>query len=148
MCIKKERQPFAKHIYIQPLCQCSFYISLSVAEGKSYFLNCSTASFPYMIAGNRDGIPFGQAGCTPFKNIGDDAHGGLWWIDIRTIQSDKIRLLKTKRDNAKAQECLDKISAHAKDGTNLMPVVIEAVENYCTLGEVADELRKVFGEYR
>jgi methylmalonyl-CoA mutase, N-terminal domain len=67
---------------------------------------------------------------------------------IRNIQSDKIKLLKTKRDNTKAQECLDKISAHAKDGTNLMPAVIEAVENYCTLGEVADELRKVFGEYR
>jgi methylmalonyl-CoA mutase, N-terminal domain len=67
---------------------------------------------------------------------------------IRVVQSDKIRLLKAKRDNTKAKECLDKISAHAKDGTNLMPAVIEAVENYCTLGEVADELRKVFGEYR
>jgi methylmalonyl-CoA mutase N-terminal domain/subunit len=29
-----------------------------------------------------------------------------------------------------------------------MPAVIDAVENYCTLGEMADELRKVFGEYR
>ena len=29
-----------------------------------------------------------------------------------------------------------------------MPVVIEAVENYCTLGEISDELRNVFGEYR
>jgi methylmalonyl-CoA mutase, N-terminal domain len=67
---------------------------------------------------------------------------------IRTIQSDKISLLKAKRDNTKVQQCLAAISTHAKDGTNLMPAVIEAVENYCTLGEVADELRKVFGEYR
>jgi methylmalonyl-CoA mutase, N-terminal domain len=67
---------------------------------------------------------------------------------IRTIQTDKINLLKAKRDNTKAQECLNKISADAKNGTNLMPAVIEAVENYCTLGEVADELRKIFGEYR
>jgi methylmalonyl-CoA mutase, N-terminal domain len=29
-----------------------------------------------------------------------------------------------------------------------MPPVIEAVENYCTLGEIADELRQVFGEYK
>jgi methylmalonyl-CoA mutase N-terminal domain/subunit len=29
-----------------------------------------------------------------------------------------------------------------------MPVVIEAVENYCTLGEISDCLRKVFGEYQ
>ncbi len=67
---------------------------------------------------------------------------------IRTIQSDKITLLKAKRNNTKVHECLAAIHAHAKDGTNLMPAVIEAVENYCTLGEVSDELRKVFGEYR
>ncbi len=29
-----------------------------------------------------------------------------------------------------------------------MPAVIEAVENDCTLGEIADELRKVFGEHK
>jgi methylmalonyl-CoA mutase, N-terminal domain len=67
---------------------------------------------------------------------------------IRTVQTDKLRLLKERRDNAVAKNCLEKIQACAKDGTNLVPVVIEAVENFCTLGEVADELRKVFGEYR
>jgi methylmalonyl-CoA mutase N-terminal domain/subunit len=36
----------------------------------------------------------------------------------------------------------------AKGTENLMPIVIEAVENYCTLGEIADQLRKVFGEYK
>ena len=29
-----------------------------------------------------------------------------------------------------------------------MPAVIDAVENFCTLGEIADELRNVFGEYK
>jgi len=29
-----------------------------------------------------------------------------------------------------------------------MPVVVEAVENLCTLGEISDALRKVFGEYK
>jgi methylmalonyl-CoA mutase N-terminal domain/subunit len=29
-----------------------------------------------------------------------------------------------------------------------MPVVVEAVENFCTLGEIADTLREVFGEYK
>ena len=33
-------------------------------------------------------------------------------------------------------------------GENLMPVVVDAVENYCTLGEIADAMRDVFGEYR
>jgi methylmalonyl-CoA mutase N-terminal domain/subunit len=67
---------------------------------------------------------------------------------IRQLQIDKLNKLKTKRDNAKAKICLQNISAAAKEGNNLMPFVIEAVENYCTLGEISDTLRKVFGEYK
>lgn len=67
---------------------------------------------------------------------------------IRKVQSDKLAALRAKRDATKAQACLDAISKAAKVGSNLMPVVIEAVENYCTLGEIADTLRKEFGEYR
>jgi methylmalonyl-CoA mutase N-terminal domain/subunit len=67
---------------------------------------------------------------------------------IRKVQADKLAALRAKRDAAKAQSCLEAIGKAAKDGTNLMPVVIEAVENYCTLGEISDTLRKEFGEYR
>jgi methylmalonyl-CoA mutase, N-terminal domain len=67
---------------------------------------------------------------------------------IRQLQSDKIRSLKERRDNSKAAACLEKLTIAAKGTQNLMPVVIEAVENYCTLGEVADTLRNVFGEYK
>jgi methylmalonyl-CoA mutase N-terminal domain/subunit len=67
---------------------------------------------------------------------------------IRTLQSEKLQQLRAKRSAEKAENCLKKIALAAKEGTNLMPPVIEAVENYCTLGEIADVLRKVFGEYR
>ncbi len=67
---------------------------------------------------------------------------------IREVQSEKLRTLRIKRDSGKAMASLQKIDAAAKDGTNLMPLVIEAVENYCTLGQIADTLRKVFGEYK
>lgn len=67
---------------------------------------------------------------------------------IRKVQADKLAALRAKRDASKAQSCLEAIGKAAKDGTNLMPVVIEAVENYCTLGEISDTLRKEFGEYR
>ena len=67
---------------------------------------------------------------------------------IREVQSEKLRALKSKRDKEKTKASLQKIDAAAKDGTNLMPLVIEAVENYGTLGEIADTLRKVFGEYK
>ena len=43
--------------------------------------------------------------------------------------------------------CLDAIRQRVTTEQNLMPAVIEAVENYCTLGEIADVLRGVFGEH-
>jgi len=67
---------------------------------------------------------------------------------IRKIQIDKISKIKSERDNAKVATLLTKLEQDAKDGTNLMPDIIDAVENYATLGEVADVFRRVFGEYR
>ena len=67
---------------------------------------------------------------------------------IRKIQTDKILILKQKRDNVKVAECLSKITVAAKGTDNLMPLVVEAVESYCTLGEIADCLRAVYGEYK
>lgn len=67
---------------------------------------------------------------------------------IRNIQSDKLAKLKTSRDQAKALDCLAAITEAAKGTHNLMPLVITAVENNCTLGEISDCLRNVFGEHR
>ncbi len=67
---------------------------------------------------------------------------------IRTVQIDKLKALREKRDNAKVADCLKNIKDHATNNQNLMPVVIDAVENFCTLGEIADALRQVFGEYK
>lgn len=67
---------------------------------------------------------------------------------IRLVQSDKLKALRAKRDNDKVKASLSQINSAANSGANLMPLVIEAVENLCTLGEISDELRKVFGEYR
>ncbi|MEP6583618.1 MAG: methylmalonyl-CoA mutase family protein [Ginsengibacter sp.] len=67
---------------------------------------------------------------------------------IRQVQSDKLKYLKQRRDNIKVAEILEKIKADATVNNNLMPVVIEAVENFCTLGEISDALRSIFGEYK
>jgi methylmalonyl-CoA mutase, N-terminal domain len=67
---------------------------------------------------------------------------------IQQLQIEKINTLKTKRDNTKVATCLANINKIAQSSENLMPAVVEAVENYCTLGEIADELRKIFGEYK
>lgn len=67
---------------------------------------------------------------------------------IRVLQTEKLNRLKANRKTPNAELCLNEIAAAAKDGRNLMPVVINAVENDCTLGEIADVLRKIFGEYK
>lgn len=67
---------------------------------------------------------------------------------IQRIQTEKLNALKAERDQAKVTECLQRIESYAINGENIMPAVLEAVEQYCTLGEIADVLRKVFGEYR
>ena len=55
----------------------------------------------------------------------------------RQLQIDKLKRLKKERDNAKATACLQLIKDNAINGENLMPAVIDAVENYCTLGEIS-----------
>jgi len=67
---------------------------------------------------------------------------------IRQIQSERLAILRGTRDASVAAHCLAQIRSAAVDGTNIMPHVISAVEAHCTLGEIANVLRDVFGEYR
>ncbi len=67
---------------------------------------------------------------------------------IRNKQTERLNQLRAKRNNQQCVDCLEKIKINALEGSNLMPAVIAAVENYCTLGEIADTLRKVFGEHQ
>ncbi len=75
---------------------------------------------------------------------------GLLRIDdsIRKIQADKLAKLRSKRDNEKVSVSLKNIKAASREEKNIMPFVIEAVENYVTLGEIADSLREIYGEYQ
>lgn len=66
---------------------------------------------------------------------------------IRIHQAEKISALKSRRDNPAVAEHLDQLRDAAKGNQNLMPFILNAVESYATLGEIADTLRKVFGEY-
>jgi len=67
---------------------------------------------------------------------------------IRNLQVEKLKNLKDGRDKPKVDQLLQQLNDKANSDENLMPAVIEAVENKVTLGEIADELRGVFGEYK
>jgi methylmalonyl-CoA mutase N-terminal domain/subunit len=76
---------------------------------------------------------------TPIMKI-DDA--------IQKTQVERLQQFKQNRDQAKVKAMLERVEATANSSENLMPVVIEAVEAHCTLGEIAHTLRNVWGEYR
>lgn len=67
---------------------------------------------------------------------------------VESAQVAKLQELRRRRDNEKVQEVLAKVKTCAQADENLMPVLIEAVKAYATLGEICDALREVFGEYR
>jgi methylmalonyl-CoA mutase N-terminal domain/subunit len=67
---------------------------------------------------------------------------------IRQIQTQRIADLKARRNEWEAVACLEAIRMAAVNGSNLMPPVIAAVESLCTLGEIADVLRLIYGEYK
>ena len=73
---------------------------------------------------------------------------------IQSIDSKKVDIhikrlkdLKKKRNNLKVQSSLDKLKRTAKTDENVMPQIINCVKSKCTLGEISDALRKVYGEY-
>lgn len=67
---------------------------------------------------------------------------------IQKAQIEKLTAFKKDRDQEVVARCLAGVKSAAVDGSNLMPPVVSAVEAHCTLGEIADQLREVFGEYR
>ncbi|RDC54866.1 methylmalonyl-CoA mutase [Pedobacter chinensis] len=79
-----------------------------------------------------------EEGLTEVFNIDDS---------IRMLQTEKIDHLKAERDNAAVANALKALEEAANGDKNLMPFIIDAVEKYATLGEIADVLRRVFGEY-
>ena len=63
-------------------------------------------------------------------------------------QIERLRRVRSGRDSAEAQASLDRLRNAASSEENLMPFIIDAVDKFCTLGEISDTLRVVFGEYK
>jgi methylmalonyl-CoA mutase N-terminal domain/subunit len=59
-----------------------------------------------------------------------------------------VRMYRQRRDGGAAGRCLAALSTAAKDGSNLMPRIVNAVKAGVTLGEIVDTLKKQFGEWK
>jgi len=67
---------------------------------------------------------------------------------VEKEQIERLNAVRRKRDSRKVRECLDDIRNACKKGENVMPYCIEAVKNYCSVQEICDVYREVYGEYR
>lgn len=61
-------------------------------------------------------------------------------------QATRVAELRQRRDTQLVQQKLSALEAGATGSTNLMPLIVDAVEAYATLGEISDAMRRVFGE--
>jgi len=63
-------------------------------------------------------------------------------------QAVRLKALRERRDNEAVSISLARLEAGARGNDNLMPLILDAVEQYATLGEICGVLRTVYGEYQ
>ena len=68
--------------------------------------------------------------------------------DIERQQVARVRALRASRDRDEWKQAVDGVCAAARNGSNLMPAIITAVEAKATVGEISDAMRQVFGEHK
>jgi methylmalonyl-CoA mutase N-terminal domain/subunit len=68
--------------------------------------------------------------------------------NLERQQVERVRALRVRRDTERWQSAIYSIQEAARNGDNMMPVILAAVESSCTVGEIAGSMRKVFGEYQ
>jgi len=67
---------------------------------------------------------------------------------VELEQIEKVRRFKAARDMTRVERRLEQLAEACRNGSNVMPVLIDAVKDYASLGEVSDVYRRVFGLYR
>ncbi len=67
---------------------------------------------------------------------------------IEQNQVERVQAVREKRDKSKAESSLNNLKSSAQTDENLLPNILECVENYVTVGEISHCLRSVWGEYQ
>ena len=67
---------------------------------------------------------------------------------LEAKQTERVQAVRASRDPEAYRAAIEQVGRSARDGTNLVPFVIAAVEARATVGEIADTLRDVFGEHQ
>jgi methylmalonyl-CoA mutase N-terminal domain/subunit len=67
---------------------------------------------------------------------------------IEREQIERVARVKASRDVSRVEQRIRQLTEACRDNENVMPVLVDAVKDYVSLGEIADVYRKVFGLYR
>src|SRR6202790_1181890 len=67
---------------------------------------------------------------------------------LEAKQVERVRALRAKRDAGPWKAALAGVEHAARSGANVMPLILDAVNAFATVGEVSDAMRRVFGEYK
>ena len=91
------------------------------------------------------GLGFGESGQPPAPSPQPALFGADPETELRQIE--RVRAVRASRSTADWRASLEAVSRAAREGGNLVPPVITAVESMATVGEISDAMRVVFGEY-
>jgi methylmalonyl-CoA mutase N-terminal domain/subunit len=97
-------------------------------------------------------IDSGEAVVVGVNRYTEDASSlpALFRIDpeMERQQIERVRAVRASRSESEWRDAIDNIDIAARRGDNLVPAIITAVERRATLGEIADTMRRVFGEFQ
>jgi len=96
-------------------------------------------------------IDNGEAVVVGVNRFEDGSKAGLPTLtidaEVERRQVERVRAVRAARSDAAVTSSLERVRTAARDGSNLVPPIIAAVETTATLGEIATAMRDVFGEY-
>jgi len=123
----------------------SGFIQREIQE-SAYRAQLAVDSSQSIVVGvNRFAEPGTDPGTDPDTRVGP----ALFSVDadVERRQIERVRAVRASRDAEGCQRALTAVSTAARDGQNLVGPIVAAVESRATVGEIADTLRDVFGEY-
>jgi methylmalonyl-CoA mutase, N-terminal domain len=89
-------------------------------------------------------------GVNRYAEQGGRASAPLFQVDpqVERRQIERVRALRSSRAPGPWKQAIDAVARTAQDGSNLVPAIVAAVDAKATVGEIADAMRSVFGEFQ
>ena len=115
---------------------------------KNGFVNNEISNSAYEYQKKVDSNQKVIVGINKFEEKDEDMQS-FQTIDTVEIEEQikRLSIFKAARNNDQVNQSLKKLRITAKGDENIMPDIIHCVKNNCTLGEISDNLRMIFGEH-